>query len=79
MTNNKIFTTCVKKMKYFLKFSLGSVPTREKCPYPKCEGLNWNFLSASAFCQKGLLTAENIKGSIVETNLNELSLPGEIT
>ena len=79
MTNNKIFTTCVKKMKYFLKFSLGSVPTREKCPYPKCEGLNWNFLSASASCQKGPLPAENIKGSSVLINVNKLSLRSEIT
>ena len=30
-------------------------------------------------CQKGLLLAENIKGSPVEINENELSLPSEIT
>ena len=74
----KIFTTCVK---FFLKitpiFSGKSVPTQEKFPYPKAEG--WKrkqyFLSTSASCQKGLLPAENIKGSSVEINVNELSLP----
>ena len=30
-------------------------------------------------CQKGPLPAENIKGSSVEINVNELSLPSEIT
>ena len=63
-----IFTNCVKKIKNFLW---------EKCPYPKSEG--WKrkqyFLSTSASCQKGLLLAENIKGSSVEINVNELSLP----
>ena len=53
----------------------------EKCPYPKSEGLKQKqyFLSTSASCQKGLLLAENIKGSSVEINVNELSLPSEIT
>ena len=37
------------------------------------------FLSASTSCQKGPLLAENIKGSSVEINVNELSLPSEIT
>ena len=30
-------------------------------------------------CQKSPLPAENIKGSSVEINVNELSLPSEIT
>ena len=37
------------------------------------------FLSAPASCQKGLLPAENIKGSSVEINVYELSLLSEIT
>ena len=52
-----------------------------ECPYPKSEG--WKrkhyFLSASALCKKGQLPAENIKVSSVEINVNELSLPSEIT
>jgi len=36
-------------------------------------------LSASSSCQKGPFWAENIKGSSVEINVNELSLPSEIT
>ena len=53
----------------------------EKCPYPKSEGLKQKqyFFRASASCQKGPLLAENIKGSSVEINVNELSLPSEIT
>ena len=71
-----MFSTCVK---IFLKntpiFSGKSVPTQEKCPYPKAEGWKQKqyFLSTSASCQKGLLPAENIKGSSVEINVNELS------
>ena len=70
----KTFTTCVKKIKNFLQFSPGKVS------YPESEG--WKpkqyFLSAFAFCQKGPFQAENIKGSSVEINVNELSLPHEI-
>jgi len=71
----KIFTTCVKKIKNFLQFFW------ENFPYPKSEGWKQKqyFLSASASCQKGPLLAENIKGSSVEINVNELSLPSEIT
>ena len=36
-------------------------------------------LSASTSCQKGPLPAENFKGSSAEINVNELSLPSEIT
>ena len=36
-------------------------------------------LSASASGQKGPFPAENIEGSSAEININELSLPGEIT
>ena len=61
-----MFTTCVKKIK--------------NCPYPKSEG--WKrkqyFLSASAACQKGLLLVKKIKGSSVEINVNDLSLPSDI-
>ena len=72
-----IFTTCRKNF----KFSQGRVPTREKCPHPMSEGWKQKqyFLSASASSQKGLLPAENIKGSSVEINVNELSLPSELT
>ena len=38
-----------------------------------------HFLSALASCQKCPLLAENIKGSAVEINVDELSLPSEIT
>ena len=71
----KIFTTCVKKLKIFSKF------LRAKCPYPKCKGWKQkqDFLSTSASCQISPLPAGNIKGSSVEINVNELSLPGEIT
>ena len=53
----------------------------EKRPYPKSEGLKRKqyFLSAPASCQKGGLLAENIKGSSVEINVNELSLPSKIS
>ena len=71
----KTFTTCVKKIENFLQFSPGRVS------YPESEG--WKpkqyFLSAFAFCQKGPLLAENIQGSSVEINVNELSLTSEIT
>ena len=52
-----------------------------KCPYPKSEGWKWKqyFLSASASYQKGPFLTENIKGSSVGINVNELSLPSEIT
>ena len=71
----KIFTTCVKKFKIFSNF------LREKCPYPKSEGWKQrhDFWSTSASCQKGPLLAEDSKGSSVEINANELSLPSEIT
>ena len=73
----KIFTTCVNFFKKITPiFSGKSVPTQEKFPYPKAEG--WKrkqyFLSTSASCQKGLLPAENIKGSSVEINVNELKM-----
>jgi len=71
----KNFTTCVKKIIIFSNFLW------EKCPYPKSEGWKQEqyFFSTSASCQKGQLLAENIKGSSVEINVNELSLPSEIT
>ena len=58
-----------------------SIFLQEKRSYPKSEGLKrmQYFLSASASSQKGQLLAENIKGSSVEINVNELSLPSEIT
>ena len=70
----KIFTTCVKKIKNFLQFLW------EKFPYPNSEGWEQKqyFLSASASCQKGPLPAENMNGSSVEINVNELYLPSEI-
>ena len=71
----KIFTTCVKKLKMFSNF------LREKGPYTKSEG--WKrrqyFFSASASCLNGPLLEEKIKGSSVEIDVNELSLPGETT
>ena len=67
-----------KKLKIYSNFLWEKCPYPgkvEKCPYPKSEG--WKrkqyFLSPSASCQKGLLTAENIMGSSVEINVNELS------
>ena len=63
------------KIKIFSNF------LQEKCPYPTSEGWKQKqyFLRASASSQKGLLPAENIKGSSVEINVNELSLPSELT
>ena len=71
----KIFTTCVKKMQIEISNFL-----QEKCPYPKSEGLKRKqyLLSAPASCKKGLLLAENIKGSSVEINVDELNLPSDI-
>ena len=73
----KIFTTCVKFFKKITPiFSGKSVPTQKKFPYPKTEG--WKrkqyFLSTSASYQQGLFPAENIKGSSVEINVNELKM-----
>ena len=54
---------------------------QEKGPYTKSE--DWKrrqyFLSASASCLNGPLLEEKIKGSSVEIDVNELSLPGETT
>ena len=73
-----------KKLKIYSNFLWEKCPYPgkvEKCPYPKSEG--WKrkqyFLSSSTSCQKGLLPAENIKGSSVKINVNELSLLSEIT
>ena len=78
ITNNHDFHYLCPKN---LKFSPGGVPTREKCPHPMSEGLKQKqyHLSASASSQKGPLPAENIKGSSVEINVNELSLPSKIS
>ena len=52
--------------------------------FPAGSGLIWQeaeavLFSASTYCQNGPLLEEEIKGSSIEIDVNELSLPSETT